>query len=560
MAIKELISNRYLIVKHIGKGGMADVYVAVDTVLKREVAIKILKSDLSSDATALERFRREANAATKLSHPNIVDIYDVGDDGDNHYIVMEYIRGKTLKELVKQRGPIEYPEAVCLMKQLCSAIMEAHRNGIIHRDIKSQNVLLKADGTIKVLDFGIALAANALQITSEDSVLGSVHYLAPEVAKGETASMQSDIYALGIVFYELLSAKLPFVGDRAVQVVLNSIKQPMPRIRDLDKYIPQSVENIILKATAKNRKNRYNNVAEMLHDLDECLSEKHANDQAIKFEYSEDLAVKQKTDQKAKEHDDMIKKKTEKALIISVGSIILVAVAIAITFFLYLSGVIGFDKKLVTIPDITNYRVLEASDILDEQGLILDLNSIEREMTDDIEAGLIIEVEPEIGTEVEKGTSIRVVVSDGIYAKMDDFIGQNIDDVKLYLEDYPNIRVISRAEESDEAPGTILTQTGLEPNQKFNPSYSQTVTFTYSQYTSLVLPFDLIGMELGYVETFLSDAGFKYVIEKADVSALGFSEDKISELEHGTVVKLNPDVGTSYMQTKDAYITVYYYE
>ncbi len=560
MVDKELISNRYLIVKHIGKGGMADVYVAVDKVLKREVAIKILRSDFCSDPIALERFRREANAATKLSHPNIVDIYDVGDDGDNHYIVMEYIRGKTLKELVKQRGPIEYREAVGLMHQLCSAIMEAHRNGIIHRDIKSQNVLLKADGTIKVLDFGIALANNALQITSDDAVLGSVHYLAPEVAKGEIASMQSDIYSLGIVFYELLTASLPFNGERAVQVVLDSIKLPIPHVRQFNHNIPQSIENIILKATAKNRKNRYNNVAEMLKDIDECLSEKHTNDSEIKFEHSEDLAVKNKTEQKEKEHEQVIKKKTKKALIISGGAIATVAVTIALVGLLYLSGVLSFGTKTVEVPNILNYRVLEASDLLDENGLILDLNLIEREMTDDVEAGLIIRVEPEVGSEVEKGSTIKVVVSDGIYAKMDDFVGQNIDDVKEYLTKYPNIRVVGKAVESDQEPGTIISQNGLEPGMKFNPDYSQTITFTYSEYISIILPFDLVGMELEKAQSFLDDMGIKFVVEKADVSSLGFTDEELAELVPGTVVKLSPDVGTSYMQTKDAYVTIYYYE
>ena len=256
MSKVSLIAGRYLIIKHIGKGGMADVYVAVDTVLNREVAIKILKGELSSDPVALERFKREAQASTRLSHPNIVDIYDVGDDGMSHYIVMEYIKGQTLKQLIQKRGPLYYTEAISMMKQLCSAIMESHRNGIIHRDIKSQNVLIKDDGTVKIVDFGIALANNAMQITSQDNVLGSVHYIAPEVAKGETASMQSDIYSLGIVFYELLCGDVPFKGDSAVQVVMQSIKKPIPYVKNFNKKIPQSVENIILKATAKNKLNR----------------------------------------------------------------------------------------------------------------------------------------------------------------------------------------------------------------------------------------------------------------------------------------------------------------
>ncbi|MBQ1900356.1 MAG: serine/threonine protein kinase, partial [Erysipelotrichaceae bacterium] len=215
--MSEYIGNRYRIVKLIGRGGMADVYLAYDVILKREVAVKILKSDMADDDTALERFKREAGAVTQLSHPNIVDVYDVGDDKDRHYIVMEYIKGYTLKQLIKKRGPIPYKEAVWMMKQLAGALMEAHRNNVIHRDVKSQNVLIKDDGTIKLSDFGIALANGAMQITKKDSVLGSVHYLAPELSRGKQASMQSDIYSLGIVFYELLTGDVPFKADNPVQ-------------------------------------------------------------------------------------------------------------------------------------------------------------------------------------------------------------------------------------------------------------------------------------------------------------------------------------------------------
>ena len=191
--MSEYIGNRYKIVKLIGKGGMADVYLAYDEILKREVAVKILKADMADDEMALERFKREAGAVTKLSHPNIVDVYDVGDDGDKHYIVMEYVKGYTLKQLIKKRGPIPVREAVWVMRQLAGALMEAHRNNVIHRDVKSQNVLIKDDGTVKLSDFGIAVANDAMQITHKNAVLGSVHYLAPELSRGKQATMQSDI-------------------------------------------------------------------------------------------------------------------------------------------------------------------------------------------------------------------------------------------------------------------------------------------------------------------------------------------------------------------------------
>ena len=278
------IGNRYEIMKLLGRGGMADVYLAFDVILNRHVAVKIMKSDMADDDLARERFRREAEAVTQLSHPNIVDVYDVGEDGDRNYIVMEYVKGYTLKQLIKKRGPIPYKEAVWMMKQLAGALMEAHRNNVIHRDVKSQNVLIKDDGTIKLSDFGIALANGSIQITHEDSVIGSVHYLAPELSKGKQATMQSDIYSLGIVFYELLSGDVPFKGDTPVQVALKHIKQEIPSVRSMNPDIPQSVENIVIKATAKNLNNRYKNIALMLKDLNDCLKKEHRNDQKITFE------------------------------------------------------------------------------------------------------------------------------------------------------------------------------------------------------------------------------------------------------------------------------------
>ena len=228
---KNVIADRYEVVSHIGQGGMADVFLAVDTILNRQVAIKILRADLSTDAVSILRFEREAQAAAALAHPNIVEIYDVGDYKGHHYIVMEYVTGKTLKQVIRSRGPLVNEEAVDIMKQLCSAISEAHSRGIIHRDIKPQNVIVKADGSIKILDFGIATAKGSMQLTQANNVMGSVHYLAPELAKGEAASPQSDIYALGIVLYEMLAGDVPFKADQAVQIALKHMREPMPDVR-----------------------------------------------------------------------------------------------------------------------------------------------------------------------------------------------------------------------------------------------------------------------------------------------------------------------------------------
>ena len=215
-----MIANRYEVFKHIGQGGMADVFLAMDTILNREVAIKILRSELYADPVSVVRFEREAQAATTLSHPNIVEIYDVGEYKGHRYIVMEYVPGRTLKQVIRSRGSLEPDEAIDIEKQLVSAVSEAHHKGIIHRDIKPQNIIVKSDGSIKILDFGIAIAKGNIQVTQANNVMGSVHYLAPELAKGKPASVQSDIYALGIVLFEMLSGDVPFKADSAVQVAL----------------------------------------------------------------------------------------------------------------------------------------------------------------------------------------------------------------------------------------------------------------------------------------------------------------------------------------------------
>lgn len=534
--MNNLISNRYLITKHIGKGGMADVYLAIDTILKREVAVKILKADLSQDKISLERFSREANASTCLSHPNIVDVYDVGDDGDRHYIVMEYIKGQTLKQFIQKRGPIYYPEAIFIMKQLCAAIMEAHRNGIIHRDIKSQNVLIKDDGTAKVVDFGIALAANAKEITAEDSILGSVHYMAPEHAKGETANMQSDIYSLGIVFFELLSGEVPFKGENAVQVVYNSSNNPLPDVRLYDKRIPQSVVNITKKATAKNRHNRYANVAEMLKDLNECLLDKHLDDKPLVFNYSEDIT-------KPKEVKKEIKRSRPKSFyykLIAIAGSFLVVLLLGV----YLINGILNRPVYVNMPDIRGYSIVDASKILEEYGLSIDLTHIEREMSDVYDAGEIMRIEPEANTEIEKGTIVKVVVSDGLYAIMKDYVGQNVEEAREeLLNTYPLIKVELVEADSDLPSGTIITQEGIEPNAKFDPKRDQKITFKYSRYTSIIIPYGIIGSSIDTAESILKASDIPYELIPLDTSTL--SDEEKASLVPNTIYSIDPKEGSS---------------
>ena len=281
------INDRYQIIRSIGEGGMANVYLAHDTILDRNVAVKILRGDLAQDEKFVKKFQREANAAATIIHPNVVEMYDVGKDDDNYFIVMEYIDGQTLKNLIKKRGALTLPEVIDIMLQLTSAIECAHDKYIIHRDIKPQNILMLDDGTIKVTDFGIATAINAQELTQTNSVMGSVHYLPPEMANGSGSTIRSDIYSMGILMFELLTGKVPFKGDNAVEVAIKQLKEPIPSVTKINPEIPQSVENIILACCAKNPKNRYKNVTEMRNDLLECMKEENRNVRRLVYSYPE---------------------------------------------------------------------------------------------------------------------------------------------------------------------------------------------------------------------------------------------------------------------------------
>src|SRR5574344_2369963 len=283
----EKINDRYAIIRLLGEGGMANVYLANDTILNRKVAVKVLRGDLANDEKFVRRFQREALAASSLNHPNIVEVYDVGEDHGEYYIVMEYIEGKHLKQLLKKRGRLTVPEVVDIALQITSGLSVAHDSYIIHRDIKPQNILILDNGLCKITDFGIAVAMNQTQLTQTNSVMGSVHYLPPEQACGKGATLQSDIYSIGILMYELLTGKLPYKGDNAVEIALKHLKEPLPSIRDEVPDIPQSLENIIIRATAKNPKNRYADAREMHEDLKTCLDDSRAHEMKITLKYPE---------------------------------------------------------------------------------------------------------------------------------------------------------------------------------------------------------------------------------------------------------------------------------
>ena len=550
----QVIGGRYQITKLIGKGGMAEVFLAWDNILNREVAIKVLKSDMSDDDVALERFKREAGATTKLSHPNIVDVYDVGDDGDSHYIVMEYIKGYTLKQLIRRRGAIPYKESVWMIKQIAGALMEAHRKGIVHRDVKSQNVLLKPDGTVKLSDFGIALANGSMQITSKDSILGSVHYLAPELSRGKQASMQSDIYSLGIVFYELLTGDVPFKAETPVQVALLHVKEEIPSVRKLNPNIPQSVENILIKATAKSLTNRYKNIAIMIKDLNECLKPEHLNDSKLVLDGYKEEGVKQ-TIQVASENITP-KKEKKKVPIVFVVSMTIISI-LAILIILFLSGIIGVKEKMTTVPNVIGLTILEAKDRLSEYNLVLDDSHTTYELSEDMQKDKIISIYPKSGDEVEINTKIKAVVSEGICSILDNYVGKDYKEAKKDLESKKFKVRTSSVVNKDVKAGTVVSQSKPE-GTKYNPEINNDITLTYAVDENITIDLAIKGESLDVAKQYFETNDMKYSFVSLDKSE--FSEEELSEAKPNTVIKTNPELGSSYEIGSDVEIIVYYFE
>ena len=451
------ISDRYQIIKSIGEGGMANVYLAYDVILDRNVAVKVLRGDLASDEKFVRRFQREALSASSLSNPNIVEVYDVGEDNGEYYIVMEYVEGRHLKSLLKKRGKLTVPEVIDITLQITNGLSVAHDSYIIHRDIKPQNILILDNGMIKITDFGIAVAMNSTQLTQTNSVMGSVHYLPPEQASGKGATLQSDIYSIGILMYELLTGKLPFKGDNAVEIALKHLKDDMPCIRDEYPNIPQSVENIILKATAKNPKNRYNDAREMYEDLKTCLDESRENELKITFKYPENdyddvkkvknikVDKNKNLEKNSKEGEDTITKKDNKSdnsqnkLVVILASVFVGLVVVVTTMFVLIPKITS--AKQVAIPDVSGKSVNEAIKELQDAGFTVSDEQRE-EANENVLEGNVSKTNPAAGSIRKEGTEIILYISLGdVKVEIEDYTGKNSAEIKGKLEAL-NINVI----------------------------------------------------------------------------------------------------------------------
>jgi eukaryotic-like serine/threonine-protein kinase len=555
------LNERYEIHRLIGGGGMANVYLGQDIILDREVAIKVLKLEYANDDEFIARFHREAHAATSLSHQNIVTIYDVGDEDGIYYMVMEYVSGMTLKQYIQAHGPIVVPDTVDIMKQVTSAISHAHANGIVHRDIKPQNILIDNYGKVKVTDFGIATALSATSLTQTNAMLGSVHYLSPEQARGGIATKKSDIYSLGIVMFELLTGRLPFSGESAVSIALKHLQNDTPSVRRWAGDIPQSVENIVLKSTTKDPFYRYMSTYDMESDLETCLEPSRADEmrfeppkeegdttKAIPIITENDLnkasladtivhngntnPPKQTEEQKPKK-----KKKRWKVFLWAVVVLIVLAVV-------GVGVVLAMSPKEITMVDVTDQPYADAVDRLSD----LDLR-VKREVTasDTVEEGNVVKTDPTAGNKIKEGSRVTVYTSIGKEKEdFPDYEGKSFSQVEKLLEDkgYKNVR--SYEEFSDEPEGTIISQiqpqagTGVVPEET-------TVIFEVSKGPEAVTLTDLSGMTEEEAQSYL---------DKNNLNG-SFIEQPSDEVEQGVVIRQEPAAGNSVEEngSVDVYIS-----
>ena len=465
------LNGRYKIKSLIGTGGMAAVYLAKDLILDRLVAIKVLRLDFRQNDDAMRRFRREALSATQLTHPNIVGVYDVGQSQEMNYIVMEYVEGIDLKDYIRQKGALHPIEAVRIMMQIVSAIAAAHQNRIIHRDIKPQNILIDKEGNVKITDFGIAVALSDTSLTQTNTLLGSVHYLSPEQARGGMATIQTDIYALGIVLYELLTGKVPFDGESAVSIALKHFQEPLPTIVNPTAMVPQSLENIVLKATAKDPMHRYKSCYEMFQDLKTCLDSTRLYEKKfVPASFSGETKVltpihtqKVKAIQTSKEipvvemdEEKPVKKKRKWPWLI----LLLLISIIGIMAFVFLQS----SPKEVQVPDVTNLTEAAAKTKLADAKL--NVTDVIQVKSDEIESGKVIETNPKAGSTVKEKSKITIKVSSGKEAvTMKDYRNKTYEAARDELKKL-GFTVEKQEENSDSVESGKVISQSIAPNQK----------------------------------------------------------------------------------------------
>ncbi|MFC5401858.1 Stk1 family PASTA domain-containing Ser/Thr kinase [Cohnella soli] len=489
--IGHTLSGRYELLARVGGGGMALVYKAKDLLLNRYVAVKVLRQQFTHDDDFVKRFRREAQAAASLSHPNIVSIYDVGQVEDTHYIVMEFIDGSNLNEIIRERAPLQPTEAVRIASQICDALEHAHHNQIIHRDIKPHNILIGNNGRVKVTDFGIARAVTSSTITQTGSVIGSVHYFSPEHAKGVATGEKSDIYSLGIVLYQMMTGRLPFLGESPISVALKHLQEPFEQPRKVNPHIPQSLENVILRAMRKNPQERYQSAKEMLDDLETCLQPNRLNE-APAF-YGSDMdeedmtkvvpairpdmrnantieapAIKSSSNVEDRWNSDGLGERKRKWVVPTVlGALAVILIGVLLWAISSLKN--EFSPADVHVPSVVGKKLDAAKAELIAAGLTIG-DPIKEEASADVEEGIVL-AQSKSDVDVKEGSPIELTVSTGkAKSQMPDVSNKSLEEATQILVDLgvkkENIGTNPIFDESE--PGTVLNQVP-KPEELIDP-------------------------------------------------------------------------------------------
>ncbi len=559
----KVLAGRYELFERIGEGGMSVVYKAKDKLLNRFVAIKILKPQFINDSKFIDSFRRESQAAASMSHPNIVNIYDVGREGNIHYIVMELIQGRTLSEYIKEQGPMSYPKVIALSKQIAAALAFAHKNHIIHRDVKPHNVMITPNGTAKITDFGIAKAVNAATIVDNtEGIIGSVHYFSPEQARGGYVDEKSDIYSLGIVMYEMLTGRVPFDGDNPVNIALMHINGEMIPPSKLVEGVPPALEHIILKCTDKYPVNRYASADELIEALNNlefvgsvvgdsvlmggatgtmnAVSGGRGPIAETDYDDGEDYDDN-RDGKKAKKKKPMDKKKKMIILIASIAGVLILGLIIA-----FAAGLFGGEE--IEAPDFKNMTFEEAQDAAEAYDI--KVKKGDEVVSEDVEKGKIVSQDPKAGTKIKTGSTIKVNISKGLGdGDVPDLEGKKQDELASYLEAAGFKLGTVTTEASEEEAGTVLSQ-DPQAGSKAEKGSTINVVVSDGSKAKAVVPY-LVGKSLDNAQAALLNAGltigsisYDYSTTYAEGEVMWQQYDANAQLDKGTAVKIRVSKGS----------------
>ncbi|EPY2274333.1 Stk1 family PASTA domain-containing Ser/Thr kinase [Clostridium sporogenes] len=571
------LGNRYELLEKVGEGGMATVYKAKCHYLNRFVAIKILKDQFCSDKEFVEKFKREATSVASLSDNNIVNIYDVGSENNIHYIVMEYVDGKTLKELIVEKGKIEPKETVRISKQIASALVCAHRNNIIHRDIKPHNILVTKEGIIKVTDFGIAKASNSATITNSSKVMGSAHYFSPEQAKGSFVDSRTDIYSLGIVMYEMLVGKVPFDGESPVSVAVKHIQNEVVAPKEIDDKIPESLNSVVLKCLEKNPVKRYQTIKNLEEDLariennesilngssnmsendvtrvmDTAVINDKIKEMAQNDEYEDD--DEEYEDDEYEDDEDEIEDKKKRSNKGKTNKKLILGIAMAVLFLVVgsVSAYLAFNKsggKKVEVPNVVGLTKEEAQKVLSEKKLKL---VVAQKVKSEKKEGTIIESYPKSGEKVAENSEVRVSISSGNVVVVPNLKGMELDSAKKAIQDIKlKVGNVKYEFNDNVAAGKVISQTPdvdaeLKEGEEISLVVSNGPEIKYS-----TVP-NLIGKSIDAAQNALANAGLSMGSSKAIIT-----EDQSLD---GQVASQSIGAGQSIKQDSSVSISYYKYK